>query len=74
MKLSLFKNDKSTYWDEIVLLLIVALFIIIGAILVYIRPDIWIIKENNSVVFGVLLITAGAGCIPGLVYRLFHND
>lgn len=74
MKISLFKNDKTTYWDEVILLLIVTLFIIIGAVLVYTRPSIWIIKESGFVVFGVLLLIAGAGCILGLVYRLFHND
>lgn len=74
MKLSLFKNDKSTYWDEVILLCIVVAFIIVGAVLVYFRPGIWIIKESNSVVFGILMIIAGAGCIPGLIYRLFHNE
>ena len=74
MKVSLFKNDKSTYWDEVILLCVVAVFIVAGVVLMYFKPSFWIIEECNSVVFGVLMIIAGGGCIPGLIYRLFHND
>ncbi|MDE7423274.1 MAG: hypothetical protein K2N51_06240 [Lachnospiraceae bacterium] len=74
MKVSLFTNDKSTFWDEIILLVIMGFFIAIGVLLVYFRPGFGIVKESNSVVFGILMIVAGGGNVPGLVYRLFNND
>ena len=74
MKFSLFKNDKSTYLDELFL----ALFIIVtagcGVALFIIRPEVLFIKQTESTVFGVLLIITGVMFIPGLIYRLFTND
>ena len=34
MKFSLFKNDKSTYWDEIILCLMIAISVLLGTMLI----------------------------------------
>ena len=74
MKFSLFTNDKSTYWDEIILFLIIIISCTIGILLIIYRPTFWIIDESITVVFGVLVTMFGVMFIPGAIYRVFHND
>lgn len=74
MKFSLIKNDKSTYWDEVVLALIILAFVGSGIALIVVQPAFGFIEGNDTILFGVLLILIGAMFFPGLIYRLFHND
>ena len=74
MKFSLLKNDKSTYWDEVILALFILVCVGVGAVLLGIRPAFWFVDGNDTAVFGVLMILTGGMFIPGLIYRLFHND
>ena len=74
MKLSLFTNDKSTMKDEIILSIITLIFIGIGVALIITRPSFWVIKQNHSVVCGVLFAVTGIMYIPGLIYRFLTND
>ena len=74
MKFSLFKNDKSTYKDELILLLIVVLSLTFGIFLAVTAPSFWIIESSTTKVFGVLWIMVGIMFLPGLIYRLFTNN
>lgn len=74
MKFSMIKNDKSTYWDEVLLALIILAFVGSGIALIVLKPDFWFIDGNDTTLFGVLLVLTGAMFFPGLIYRLFHND
>ncbi len=74
MKFSFFKNDKSTYWDEIILVIITLAVLIGGILLVVYKPVFWIVSENISMCMGLLLILTAVMYFPGIIYRLFHND
>ena len=74
MKLSLFRNDKTTFKDELVLALIVSVSLTVGTLLVVTAPSVWIIQSSTTKVFGVLWIMVGVMFFPGLIYRLFTND
>lgn len=74
MKFSLFKNDKSTARDELVLLGMIAVLLAVGIPLFVLRPAFWIIKQSLSMGMGVLLTVTGLAFIPGLIYRLLTND
>lgn len=74
MKFSMFNNDKSTYWDEVILGIIVLITIGVGVALVILKPVVWFIDGNNMTLIGVMLILTGAMFFPGFIYRLFHND
>ncbi len=74
MKFSLIKNDKSTYWDEVILAIMIVCSMAIGIFLIVYRPSFWIISSTTCVQFGVMLTLFGFMFIPGLVYRLKTND
>lgn len=74
MKSSLFRNDKTTFKDELVLALIVSVSLAVGILLVVTAPSFWIIQSSTTKVFGVLWIMVGVMFFPGLIYRLFTND
>lgn len=74
MKFSIFKNDKSTMKDEIILLLIVLFFMTIGIALMVTKPSFWFIDGTDTLVFGVLMLITGIMYIPGLIYRFMEND
>ena len=74
MKFSIVKNDKSTYWDEVILFLMIAISIAIGVCLLIFKPSFWIIQQNDATLIGVMFIIFGVMYIPGLIYRLFTND
>lgn len=74
MKFSMVENDKSTFWDEVILGLIVVLCIAVGVVLVITRPSIWIIDSTFTTVVGVLIAAVGVMFIPALIYRLLTND
>ena len=74
MKFGLFRNDKTTFKDELVLALIVSISLAAGILLVVIAPSVWIIRSSTTRVFGVLWIMVGIMFLPGLIYRLFTND
>lgn len=73
MKFSLFRNDKTTFKDELVLALIVSVSLAVGILLVVTAPSVWIIQSSATKVFGALWIMAGVMFLPGLIYRLFTN-
>lgn len=73
MKFSFVKNDTTTYWDEIGLILITLVAFAIGVLLVVFRPSFWIISESTSVCFGVLAILLGVMYTPCIIYRFFEN-
>lgn len=74
MKFSLFKNDKSTAKDELLLLGIILVFLASGITLFLTRPSFWIIDQTFSIGVGVILTLTGLLFIPGLIYRLLTND
>lgn len=74
MKFSLFKNDKSTSKDELILFVFVAICLVAGIYLVVKAPVFLVIDEVMSKTFGVLWILIAVMFIPGLIYRLFTND
>ena len=71
MKFGLFRNDKTTFKDELV---IVSISLAVGILLVVTAPSVWIIRSSTTRVFGVLWIMVGIMFLPGLIYRLFTND
>lgn len=73
MKFSLFRNNKTTFKDELVLELIVSVSLAIGTLLVVTAPSVWIIQSSTTKVFGVLWIMVGVMFLPSLIYRLFTN-
>lgn len=66
MKFSLFKNDKSTARDELVLALMIILCLAAGIALLALPPVFRVV--------GVILILFAVMFIPGLIYRLMTND
>lgn len=74
MKMSILKNDKSTFWDEVILFLFVAIALAGGICLLVYRPSFWIIASKNIVILGVLLIILSVMFIPSLLYRVMKND
>ncbi len=74
MKFSLFKNDKSTYWDEVILAVMVVAALAVGITLIVLRPAFWIVTSHASIIVGVIITLFGVMFFPGLIYRLFTND
>ena len=74
MKGILFHNDKSTFKDELFLLLFILICIGAGVLLYAFAPDNWIISISTIKAFGIVWILAGVMFIPGFIYRLFSND
>lgn len=74
MKFSITKNDKSTFWDEVILGLISIGCLAVGIILIIYRPSLWIIDSNSMVVMGTMIAIFGFMFLPCLIYRLFTND
>ena len=74
MKFSITKNDKSTFWDEVILGLISFGCLAIGILLIVYRPSVWIIDSNTVVVAGVMIAIFGFMFLPCLIYRLCTND
>lgn len=74
MKFSLIKNDKSTYWDEVILGVMIACSLALGITLLVLKPSFWIISSVTSCQFGIILTLFGVMFIPGLIYRLKTND
>ncbi len=73
MKFSFVKNDTTTYWDEIGLILITLIALVIGVLLVVFRPSFWIISESTSICFGVIFLLLAVMYTPCIIYRLFEN-
>ncbi len=74
MKFSIVKNDKSTFWDEVILGLISLSCMTIGILLIVFKPSFWIIDSTSFVVFGVMIAFFGFMFLPCLIYRLLTND
>ncbi|MBQ7833374.1 MAG: hypothetical protein IJ336_07355 [Lachnospiraceae bacterium] len=74
MKFSLFKNDKSTFWDEVILAAISLVCLAVGIVIIILKPSFWIIEASMTVTAGVLIATVGVMFIPALIYRLMTND
>ncbi len=73
MKFSFFKNDVTTYWDEVGLIIITLIALIIGILLIVFRPSFWVITESMSICVGVLALLLAVMYIPCIIYRLFEN-
>ena len=73
MKFSFVKNDTTTYWDEIWLILIILVALVIGVLLITFHPSFWLISESMSTCFGVLFLILVAMYTPCIIYRLFNN-
>lgn len=74
MKFSLIKNDKSTFVDEIIMAIMIIITITVGVLLIKFHPAFWMIGENDTIVFGMLIAVFGVMFIPALIYRLFTNE
>ena len=74
MKKFFIKNDKTTYKDELILILFVAVAVIISVLLIVYKPSFWIITEGISLFTGVFVLFIAAMYIPCIIYRLFQND
>lgn len=74
MKFSLFKNDKSTFWDEVILAAICLVCLAVGIVIIILKPAFWIIEASMTVTAGVLIALVGVMFIPALIYRLMTND
>lgn len=70
MKFSIIKNDKSTFWDEVILGLISFGCIAIGVLLIVFKPSLGIIDSNSLVVMGAMITLWGFMFLPCLIYRL----
>ena len=73
MKLSFIKNDKTTYWDEVILSLITLVALTIGVLLIVFKPSFWIIDESITLCFGVLSILLAVMYTPCIIYRLVED-
>lgn len=74
MKFSIVKNDKSTFWDEVILGLISLGCMVIGILLIVFKPSFWIIDSNSFVVTGAMIAILGFMFLLCLIYRLMTND
>lgn len=74
MSFNLFKNDKSTFVDEIIMAIMIVVTIGIGVLLIKFHPSFWIISESDTIVFGMIVAVFGFMFVPALIYRLFTND
>lgn len=74
MKFSIVKNDKSTFWDELILGLISLGCMALGILLIVFKPSFWIISSSSFVIMGVLIAFIGFMFLPCLLYRLLTND
>lgn len=74
MRLKPFKNDKSTRKDELFPLVFIAVCSLAGAALLITRPSFWIIGQEMTMSFGLMMLLTGIMYIPGLLYRFFTND
>lgn len=74
MKFSFFKNDKTSFRDEVYLALFIIACIGGGVPFIIFAPSFWLVTSAVSKTFGVLWVIAGVMFIPGLVYRLTTND
>jgi len=74
MKFSLFENDKTTYWDEVILGIMVVAAFAIGITLIVIKPSFWIVSSATTAGLGVIFTLFGVMFLPGLIYRLFTNE
>lgn len=73
MKLSVFKNDKSTLSDELILTLIVIVLVIAGLFL-YLYSSFFGVVSAYVKNFSLVLIILAIMYIPCIIYRLFSNE
>ena len=74
MKNFLFNNDKTTVWDEVLLLFFILVCVGVGTGIYLFAPTDWVISVRIIKCFGVILDFIGVMFIPGLIYRLMTND
>ena len=74
MKFSLFKNDKSTVKDEVILFFLIVSFFLIGLLLYLKAPSFWIISSGITKSLGLLGMITAFLFVPGLIYRLATNE
>lgn len=74
MKFSFVKNDKSTFWDEVILSLITLTALTIGILLIVFRPGLWIVSETTSVQFGLIALLIAFMYFPCVIYRFMENE
>ena len=68
MKFDLFKNDKSTVLDEVVLFAFILLCLGIGIVFYVTSPSFWIIDSVTTKVFGIMWIIVAVMFILFLVF------
>lgn len=73
MKFSFVKNDKTTYWDEVILSIITLVALTVGILLIVFKPSFWIIDESITICFGVLSILLAVMYTPCIIYRLVED-
>ena len=73
MKFSFIKNDESTYWDEVILIIITLIVLAGGILLIVFKPSFGFVDESISLCLGLLLTISAVMYFPGIIYRLFHN-
>lgn len=74
MKFSITKNDKSTFWDEVIIGVLCLVCLAGGILLIVYKPSLGVMDQNAMVVIGVLMTIVGCMFVPGLIYRLFTNE
>lgn len=74
MRFSLITNDKSTYWDEVILSIGDLVFLACGIALVVFKPEFFIFTDSFTMLLGIILIITAVMFIPGIIYRLMTND
>ena len=73
MKLSLFRDDKSTHKDEIVLSVILIACLAAGILLMVFKPSFWIVSGVTTAEVGVVLILFAVMFIPSVIYRFLPD-
>ena len=74
MKFSLFRNDKTTAKDELLLLGFILACLAVGIALIITQPSFWLFDRIFFAGVGVAFVITGVMFIPGLIYRLMTND
>lgn len=73
MKFSLINNDKSTFWDEVILVVVDFILILSGILLIIFQPSFLIFSGVDFLMFGIIMIFTAVLFIPAIIYRFMTN-
>lgn len=73
MKLSLFRDDKSTHKDELILSVVLLVCLAAGILLVVFKPSFWIVSGITTAEVGVMMILFAVMFIPIIIYRFLPD-